>query len=103
MLTGSRRNGEIGIRSQSDFDTPIPHAIHHYPAILKSKIEDAVGLAFAIEAAVANAANRSHWPFFRTLSLYTEARTIRDNPERLHQYCRCIEGLILSTPGATKR
>jgi cell pole-organizing protein PopZ len=26
--------------------------------------------------------------------LYLETRTIRDNMDRLHQYCRCIEGLI---------
>jgi hypothetical protein len=29
MLTGSCQDGEIGIRSQSDFDTPIPHALRH--------------------------------------------------------------------------
>ncbi|MGH6837494.1 MAG: hypothetical protein ACREDT_01570 [Methylocella sp.] len=103
MLTGSRRNGEIDIRSQSDWDTPIPHSIHRYPAILKPEIESAAHLAAALERARADAPNRSYWRFFRTLALYTEARTIRDNLERLHQYCRCIEGLILASPGDTKR
>lgn len=103
MLTGSRRNGEIDIRSQSDWDTPIPHAIHHYPAILTPEIDHAARLAVAIEAAGANAANRSHWRIFHMLALYMRARTIHDNLERLHQYCRCIEGLILPNPGNTKR
>jgi hypothetical protein len=31
------------------------------------------------------------------------ARAIRDNMDRLHQYCRCIEGLIVPSPGNTKR
>jgi hypothetical protein len=39
------------------------------------------------------------WRLFRVLHLYLQARTIRDNMDRLHQYCRCIEGLIVSEPG----
>ena len=31
-----------------------------------------------------------------TVAGYIEARTIRDNMDRLHQYCRCIDGLIVS-------
>jgi hypothetical protein len=102
LLTGSRRDGEIGIRSQSDFDSPIPHATRYYPPLLKEEIERAARLAVALEAEGSNT-SRSHWRFFRTLSLYTEARSIRDNLERLHQYCRCIEGLILPNPGNIKR
>jgi hypothetical protein len=43
-----------------------------------------------------------HWRFSRILHLYLETRTIRDNMDRLHQYCRCIEGLIVSEPGQGK-
>jgi hypothetical protein len=43
-----------------------------------------------------------HWRLFRVLHLYLETRTIRDNMDRLHQYCRCIEGLIVSEPGQGK-
>ena len=98
LLTGSRRDGEIGIRSQSDFETPIPHAICHYPSLVKSEIEEAAGLAAALEAVVADT-RRSQWRFFRALTLYVETRSLRDNMERLHQYCRCIEGLIMAEPG----
>jgi len=98
LLTGSRRDGEIGIRSQSDFETPIPHATRHYTPLLKSEIEQAARLAAALEAVAADT-SRSHWRFFRALSLYVETRSIRNNLERLHQYCRCIEGLIMAEPG----
>lgn len=98
LLTGSRRDGEIGIRSQSDFETPIPHMIRHYPPLLNSEIEEAARLAAALETVAADT-TRSHWRFFRALSLYVETRSLRDNMERLHQYCRCIEGLIMAEPG----
>lgn len=98
LLTGSRRDGQTGIRSQSDFETPIPHSIRHYPSLLKSEIEEAARLAAALEAVVADT-SRSNWRFFRALTLYVETRSLRDNMERLHQYCRCIEGLIMAEPG----
>jgi hypothetical protein len=98
LLTGSRRDGEIGIGSQSDFETPIPQAIRHYPPLLNSEIEEVARLAAALETVAADT-SRSHWRFFRALSLYVETRSLRDNMERLHQYCRCIEGLIMAEPG----
>jgi len=96
--TGLRRDGEIGVWSQSDFETPVPHAVRHYPPLLESEIEQAASLAAALETVVADT-SRSHWRFFRALTLYVETRSIRDNMERLHQYCRCIEGLIMAEPG----
>jgi hypothetical protein len=44
-------------------------------------------------------AGTSYWRFFRVLQLYLKTRTIIDNMERLHQYCRCIEGLIVPNAG----
>jgi hypothetical protein len=40
---------------------------------------------------------------FRVFHLYLEARMIRDNMGRQHQYCRCIDGLIVSTQGQAKK
>ena len=42
-----------------------------------------------------------HWRLFRTLHIYCQARATQDILERLHQYARCIDGLIL--PDAGKR
>ncbi len=44
-----------------------------------------------------------HWRLFRTLDIYIEARSTVDILDRLHQYCRCIDGLILPSAGETKR
>jgi hypothetical protein len=98
LLTGSRRDGEIGIRSQSDFETPIPHAIRNYPSLLKSEIEEAARLARRAGSGRRDT-SRSHWRFCRALTRYVETRSLRDDMERLHQYCRCIEGLIMAEPG----
>jgi hypothetical protein len=103
MLTGSRQNGEIGIREQLDLDCPIPCVFRPYPQILAKDIYLAAQLGEGIDALTAALLHGGHWRFFRTLHLYTEARTIADNLERLHQYCRCIEGLISPDPGDTKR
>lgn len=43
------------------------------------------------------------WRLFRGLHIYTEARANGDILERLHQYSRCIDGLILPNAGETKR
>jgi len=103
MLTGSRRDGEVGVRSQSNWETPIPCAFRPYPAVLRKDLELAAYLAERLEAITIQPKGGGRWRFFRTLSLYAEARTIADNLERLHQYCRCIEGLILPRTGDTKR
>jgi hypothetical protein len=54
-------------------------------------------LPAALEAVVADT-SRSHWRFYRALTRYVETRSLRDDMERLHQYCRCIEGLIMAQP-----
>jgi len=40
---------------------------------------------------------------FRVLHLYQETRTTADILERVHQYSRCIDGLILPKIGQTRR
>jgi hypothetical protein len=102
MLTGSRRHGEIGIRSQKDFDPPIPCLFRPYPPILAKDIRLAAELAGKIDALGTAPLKGGHWRLFRTLDLYKEARTIADILERIHQYCRCIDGLILPEAGKTK-
>ena len=47
--------------------------------------------------------NGGHWRLFRVFHLYLEARAMRDNMDRLHQYCRCIDGLIVSKQGEARK
>ncbi len=102
MLTGSRRDGEVDVRQQQDFDCPIPSLFGGYPPILAKDIQLAAELAGKIDALGLAPLNGGHWRFLRTLFIYMEARTIADILDRIHQYCRCVDGLILPDVGKTK-
>ena len=103
LLTGSRRNGEIDIRQQADFEIPIPCEFKPYPALTAENIETGARIAGKIRTIEEAPLPGGHWRFFRILHLYQETRTTRDILERLHQYSRCIDGLILPSVGETKR
>jgi hypothetical protein len=100
MLAGYRKDGEIVVRTQDDYDPAIASIIRRYPPLTLAELQLAAEIASQIadiEAEVS--AGTSYWRLFRVLQLYLKTRTIIDNMERLHQYCRCIEGLIVPNAG----
>jgi hypothetical protein len=100
MLAGYRRHDEIIVRTQADYDPAIAGMVRHYPPVTLAELQLAAKLASQIAAIKAEvSSSTSYWRFFRVLQLYLEARTIIDNMKRLHQYCRCIEGLIVPKAG----
>jgi hypothetical protein len=100
MLAGYRKDGEIVVRTQDDYDPAIASIVRHYPPVTLAELRVAAEIASQIAAIEAEmAAGTSYWRFFRVLRLYYEARTTSDNMDRLHQYCRCIEGLIVPSAG----
>jgi hypothetical protein len=103
MLTGVRRDGEIDLRQQQDFESPIPCVFRPYPPVVPDDIRLAARLGENLETIVTAPIAGGHWRLFRTLHVYTEARTISEIVDRIHQYCRCIDGLILPAAGRTKQ
>jgi hypothetical protein len=103
MLSGSRTDAEIGLRQQHDFDAPIPCMFRPYPAVLDSNLQFAARLAGQIETLSTAPLVGGHWRPFRTLSIYRDARTVSEILDQLHQYARCIDGLILPDAGKTKQ
>ena len=103
VLTGSRENGEVGLRQQSDLESPVPCPFRYYIPITATDIETAARLAGKIREMEEAPLLGGHWRFFRVLHLYQETRTAQDILERLHQYSRCIDGLVLPSPGKTKQ
>jgi hypothetical protein len=99
MLNGAREGGEIGIRQQHDLDSSIPCLFRPYPTVKPDDIQRAAALGENLEALPAAQVVGGHWRLFRTLSVYTAARTTGEIIDRIHQYCRVIDGLILSQPG----
>ncbi|WP_373413551.1 hypothetical protein [Ensifer aridi] len=103
MLAGYCQNAEINIRSQDEYDPAIPSMVRHYPAVAVAELQLAAEIASHINAIETRPLPGGHWRLFRVLHLYLEARTIGNNMDRLHQYCRCIDGLIVPKIGNTKR
>jgi hypothetical protein len=63
----------------------------------------AAQLAGNIEALGTAQLTGGHWRLSQALRIYREARTTADILDRLHQYARCIDGLILPDVGKTKQ
>ena len=99
ILTGARRDGEIDVRQESSLDIPSLNVFRHYPPIFSQEIEHAAVLGRCHETLNATPVPGGAWRIFRALSVYVAARTSMQLLDRLHQYCRCIDGLILSEPG----
>ncbi len=103
MLTGARRDAEIGVRGQLDFECPAPRLFRPYPPIVPRDIRLAARLGENLETLATAQIAGGHWRLLRTLDVYTKARVIPDVVDRIHQYCRCIEGLIRPDVGKTKQ
>ncbi|HXR92483.1 MAG TPA: hypothetical protein VN750_19600 [Steroidobacteraceae bacterium] len=103
MLSGACEGTEIGIRQQQDLDAPIPCLVRLYPAVTPADIQLAARLSENLEALRAAQTQGGHWRLFRALNVYTAARTMGQIIDRIHQYCRAIDGLILSEPGNGKK
>jgi len=101
MLTGARRNGVIDIRQQGDLERPAPQAFRPYPPIVADHIQLAARLGQNLDAMRPVTVPGGLWRFFRTLHIYVETRAVDELLDRIHQYCRCIDGLILPAIGKT--
>jgi len=103
ILTGVRRAAEIDIRQQQDLDSPIPCLFRPYPPVVSDDLRRAAHVGDQLDALATAPLPDGHWRLFRTLHVYTESRTTAEIVDRLHQYSRCIDGLILPDAGKTKQ
>jgi hypothetical protein len=99
VLTGSREDNEIGARQIQDLEAPVSCVFRGYPEVTREELRQAARLAVQIGKLGAIAKGDSHWRLFRVLFLYVATRPERDLLDRLHQYARCVDGLVLTRPG----
>jgi hypothetical protein len=102
LATGSRVAGEIDIRSFGEMDRPLGSIVHDETPIGESQLRQAAEIAGSLQS-FDGSWKPDHWRFFRCHSIYHCARANRDMLDRIHQFTRCIEGLIASKQGETKR
>jgi hypothetical protein len=99
ILTGAREENEIGVRQIQDLEAPTNCIFRGYPEVQQAAMRQAADLAAKVRKLGSIAKGDSHWRLFRVLHLYVSARPERDLLDRLHQYARCIDGLLLTRPG----
>ena len=103
VLTGARSDGKTDVRQLMDLDLPVPLVSRPYPAIVAGDIVMAAQLGHNFDAMTPETVPGGMWRFLRIVLIYLEARASSDLLDRIHQYCRCIDGLILPDPGRTRR
>jgi hypothetical protein len=99
ILTGAREGREIGVRQTQDLESPASPIFRPYPEVSQVELRQAAGVATQLEKIGRVARGGSHWRLFRVLHLYVATRPEPDLLHRLHQYARCVDGLVLSRPG----
>ena len=103
MLTGAREDDAIGVRQQTDLDRPAPQVFRPYPPLVADDIQLAAQLAQKLDAMRPDTEPAQLLRLLRTINIYVKTRAIAELLDRIHQYCRCIDGLILPAIGKTKR
>ena len=103
MLTGARWDDVIDVRQQMDLELPAPQVFRPDPPVVADDIVSAAQLGQKLDAVLPETEPRELLRFLRTLNIYVKTRAIGEPLDRIHQYCRCIEGLILPVIGNTKR
>ncbi|MBZ9993148.1 hypothetical protein [Mesorhizobium sp. BH1-1-4] len=99
ILTGSREDNEIDVRQAQDLESPTACNFRGYPEVSQTELRHAASLAIQLDKLGGIASGASHWRLFRVSHLYVSTRPEQDLLHRLHQYARCVDGLILSSPG----
>ena len=103
MLTGAGKDGMVEIRHQTDLEFPAPQVFDPYPPVRANDIQSAAHLAQRLDAMGPAVVPGGLWRILRTLTVHVETRAITVLVDRIHQYCRCIDGLILPAAGKTRR
>ena len=100
--TGSSVNGEIDIRSFGRLDPPARTVIEDLRPITEDQLRRASLVGDRL-GAYDGPWRKVDWRLLRCLEIYRIARNDNNILDRIHQFTRCIEGLILPKQGETKR
>ena len=99
QLTGSSYDGDVSVR-QVGHASRAAATLGLPPETLTT---DCLTRAAAIASALQEwGSTGGSWRFNRVLNIYAAARANADALERIHQFSRCIDGLILPNAGKTR-
>jgi hypothetical protein len=100
--TGAREDGELMVRQFGVLGRPLGCIVRTYLPISAGSLRQAADIGASLEM-FQGPWKPKHWRLLRCLSIYRDARVNRDILDRIHQFARCIEGLILPREGETRK
>lgn len=99
---GTLYRGELDFREVGILDRPHDSAINLRSKVTLEQLIEAERIAAVIDQLV-SATGAEVWRVMRCLQLYQEARKVADPMDRIHQFARCIEGLLATAPGQSTK
>jgi hypothetical protein len=99
LLTGGQKDGELDVLQQSLLDLSSSSLLRPFASVRVGEIEQAARFGRVHDQLIVSPPPGGPWRLMRVLTVYVAARQTRERLDRLHQFCRCIDGLILSEPG----
>jgi hypothetical protein len=96
VLTGSCRDGVVGLRQQQDLDVPVPNDFRPYADVPAAELRQAADIAAQLERMAATRQGSNRWRFHRVLHLYSETRGTPEILERKRDASRCDDRDVTS-------
>lgn len=102
MAVGERTADEVDVRSYGSVDPPRPAIVMDRRPITSDQLVRAATIAERL-GSYTGPWGQANWRLLRCIDIYRRARNDNDILDRIHQFTRCIEGLIAPVQGGTKR
>tara|TARA_R100001369_G_scaffold86130_2_gene120368 strand:- start:1151 stop:2176 length:1026 start_codon:yes stop_codon:yes gene_type:complete len=102
LASGCCKDGNIDVREFGPINPSLAPIVNDSHSISIKQLWHASEISLGLRT-VADSPNTKNWRILQCLQLYQEARCNRNIMERIHQFTRCIEGLIAGEAGKTKK
>lgn len=102
QLTGGFVNNELTVRQQAEFPALIVHDFSFRHDVSRGDLIHAARIGTCMEKFDETSFDNGRSRLSRIVHVYADARSQRYRMDRLHQFARSIDGLILSQPGSGK-
>lgn len=100
--SGARSNGKIDVRSFSVLASPLGMIVTDTSPVGEEGLREAARIGSRLNT-FDGPWRPDHWRILRCLHIYQNARCDRDILNRVHQFVRCLEGLIAPEQGKTRK
>lgn len=99
---GALYRGDLEFREVGTLEAPHDSTVSSRSEVSVEHLVEAGRIASIMAELVASSDVRL-WRLMRCLEIYQKARKLRDPMDRIHQFARCVEGLLATAPGQSKK